>query len=157
MQQFLQTPLCIRMQKAFHSGCPSFIISERVSVCVRAAIIYFGRRHPIHKHFDHIAPRHRYRFHSRPGLCFIGTIVNPVFIVMFVPALMVQPCSRIACRLPFRIVRTSVSLVIFDSYQKLRRSIFGQVVQQSLTVQPYRKTAFQYQICMVCDCFKMSP
>src|SRR5699024_5524581 len=56
-----------------------------------------------------------------------------------------------------RIIGTSGSLIISTPYQKLCGRVFGQVMEESLFVQPDTETIFHYHYFMFCDRFKMQP
>ena len=55
---------------------------------------------------------------------FLGTVINPVFIMMLIASFMMEPCRRITDRFSFCVVGTSGSLIIFCTHQKFRRTIF---------------------------------
>ena len=131
-----------------------FIIFQRMGVCVGLLHISLGRRDPVHEHLYHIPRRHLL---ANDPLFWIGTVVDPVFIMMPVPPFMVQPRGRISGSFPLCIVRASRSLVIFAAHEELRRRIFWHIVQQTLLIQSNLKTLFHHQHLMVIDRTKMLP
>jgi hypothetical protein len=61
-------------------------------------------------------------------------IVYPMFKMVSVSSLMVQPRHGYAGCLTFCVVGASCPLIIFTAYQKFRRGIFGQVMKQPLLI-----------------------
>ena len=54
--------------------------------------------------------------HSRQKVRSLQTIINPVFIMVFVPAFVVEPCGRIPFFFPFGIIRASCPLIVSASH-----------------------------------------
>ena len=46
------------------------------------------------------------------------------FIMMLIPSFMMKPCLGISGCFSFRIIRTSISLIVLTSHKELRRRIF---------------------------------
>ena len=82
--------------------------------------ISFTGSYPVTKHFRYIAKGHFDPFH---GFSIAG-IVNPIFHMMFIASLMVEPGSAIPFLRPFCFIGTAVALVIFDSRKKFHKRIF---------------------------------
>ena len=130
-----------------------FVIRERIAVFIGASPVGFGRCNPVHQHFCHIFTRHRHRSHS--ALNALRAVIHPVFVMMPVASFMMQPCRRIPYILPLRVVRASISLIIFCSDPKFRPGIFGKVMTDALPVQADRKASFHHQILMIGNRLKM--
>ena len=60
-------------------------VKDRCKVCL-------SRRNPVDKHLDYISHRH---LHADDPLIRVRTVINPIFIVMPVSPLMVEPRSDI--------------------------------------------------------------
>ena len=75
--------------------------------------------------------------------------------MMLIASFVMQPRGRITDRFPFRIIRASVTLIVFRSDEELAGHVLGKVMHQSLSVKPYRKTAFHDQIFVIGDRAKM--
>jgi hypothetical protein len=67
-------------------------------------------------------------------------IVDPVFQMVPVPALMVQPGRGVAKHLPLGSVWASGAGVVFRTDSKFRPRILAQIVQQPLPNEPHAKT-----------------
>ena len=91
-----------------------------------------GGADPVHDHFRDIAAGH---FCAHDHVFAVERIVDPVFKMVKVAAFVVEPGGGHADVLPFRVIRAAGSLIIKGADQKFRRSIFGEIVQESLPVQ----------------------
>ena len=150
-QKVLQLPSCLYVHKR-RLFC-IFVIRERIAVFIGASPVGFGRCNPVHQHFCHIFARHRHRSHS--ALNALRAVIHPVFVMMPVASFMMQPCRRIPYILPLRVVRASISLIIFCSDPEFRPGIFGKVMTDALPVQADRKASFHHQILMIGNRLKM--
>ena len=135
--------------------CPLIIVIKRRPVRVFASHIDLAGSDPIHDHFRNILIRHRHRSHST-GQC-LHAVIDPVFVMMFIPALMVQPGAGITDIFSFRIVGAACPLIVFCPYPELCGTILGHIMQQSLFIQTYLKAALCHKDLMMCDRFKMFP
>lgn len=71
-----------------------------------------------------------------------GGIIYPVFKMMSVSAFMMKPCSRTALvYTPLNGIGRLVPVIIFYPHQKLGRIKLGQIMHDSLIIQPAFKTA----------------
>ena len=93
--------------------------------------IVSGCTDPIHDHFRHIFSGHS---GSHDHMLTVKGIVYPMFKMVSVSSLMVQPGHGYAGCLTFCVVGASCPLIIFTAYQKFRRGIFGQVMKQPLLI-----------------------
>ena len=116
--------------------------------------IISGRADSVHYHLCDIFTRHR---NAIDNVLISRRIIHPVFKMMFISALMMQPGLRQSCFLSLGIIRTSVSLIIFTSNQKFYRFIFRQVMEQSLFIQTCPETIMHDQQFMSGYCFKVQP
>ena len=107
---------------------------------------------PVHNHLYHILERHFIA--NQPRFLIFGNI-NPIFKMVFIASLMMQPCLRKSHNLPFSRIGASGSLIEIHSGPEFFRTVFRQIVKQSLTVQSYLKAVFHNQKLMLCDCIKM--
>src|SRR5699024_1750494 len=93
--------------------------------------------------------------HPRQSSAAVKTVIYPVFIMMFVPAFVVEPGGRIALCLSFRIIGTSCSLIISASHFELCPAVFRQIMQNPLSVQPNTEAFLHDQSFMFCNCTEM--
>lgn len=80
-------------------------------------------RDAIADELDDILGRHLVRYNLA-----VLTVIDPVFPVMFVSTLVVQPYQAIANVLAFCIDWATIALVILDRCKELRRAELGQVM-----------------------------
>ena len=106
------------------------------------------------RQLHHIAHRHP---HPSQPVTSVQSVVDPVFVVVFILPLVVEPRGRVSSILALRIVRTSRPLIIFAPNTELRPSIFGQIMEKSLTIESYLKTLSHHQNFMLCDCLQSLP
>ena len=97
------------------------VIFKRTAVIIAASLVSLTRGNTVHEHLNHILHRH---LHTDDPLLGIHAVIKPIFVMMPVPPLVMQPGGRISLDLPLRIIRASGSLVILTSNQELRRHIF---------------------------------
>ena len=152
-KQSLQLFLCLRMDEpqlflAFQK------VFQGLAVGIGISKIRTGRTDSVHHHLRHIPSRH---LRSHDHMLSIQGIIHPVFKMMLVSALMMQPGGGYPDILPFSIVGTPCSLIIFASDQKFRRMIFRQIVEQALLIQPDTEAIPHDHKFMFRNCFKMQP
>ena len=87
-------------------------------------LIYFACRNPVTKHLGNIFLRHRNRLYFMRN----RVIVCPIFKVMSVSALMMQPRGRISVLAALFLIRAFISAVIPCSAQKFGRTVLRQIV-----------------------------
>ena len=63
-------------------------------------------------------------------------IVDPIFKVVLIPSLVVQPCAAVPLFPAFSVVGAAVALIIFRPHQEFRRGILGEVMGQPLPIKP---------------------
>ena len=89
--------------------------------------------------FRHLAPAHE-------DVPVRGdAVVDPVFKVMAVAALVVQPRQAQARGLPLGIVRAAVALIVVDTAPELGGAVFAQVVRQTLPDQAEPEAVFAHK------------
>lgn len=142
-------------------GMKRSVIRTLVVICQGACVrisfpfIYFAGGNAIDDHLHDIPIRHGHGRHSsRYGM---HAVIDPVLVMVFIPALVMQPGGRIALRLPFRIVRAPVSLIILRTDAKFLRHIFRKIVRKPLPVKPHGKASLCHKPFVIGDCLKMSP
>ena len=89
---------------------------------------------PVTEHLRHIFDGHLHA-HDAEGAVGLLPVVRPVFQMVPVAALMVEPSGRVALVLSLRVVGTAVALKIFRTHTKFQRRVFGKVVCQALPIQ----------------------
>ena len=94
-------------------------ILKRMRVCVFISLIYFACRNPVTKHLCNIFLGHRNRLYFMRN----RVIVCPIFKVMSVSALMVQPRGRISVLAALFLIWAFISAVIPCSAQKFGRAV----------------------------------
>ena len=130
--------LVLRLRVHHDKISASFKVFPRTRIRVIFSLINLRRGNPVHHHLDQVAKRH-FIADKPPGL--VRCKIDPVFEMMLIASLVVQPRRRIALFFFFRRIWTAVSLIIFNTGCKFLPGILGQVVQKSLAVQSYRKAS----------------
>ena len=97
-------------------------INQWVVLGIFFFIIHFGCCDPVCQHLCHIFFGHSHATHGM--ILIIDLIINPIFKMMLVPALVMKPGGGISFILPLCIIRASVSLIIFGSHQELGWHVF---------------------------------
>ena len=129
-----------------------FVILPRGGVCVAGALVILAGGNAVTHHFRHIAVGHAHPGH---GVVAVGGIVNPVFQVVLVAPLVVQPCGRVAFRLALGVVGAAGALPIFGTGPEFHGGQFAQIMGQPLPVQPAAETPLHDQHFVVMDGFIM--
>lgn len=73
-------------------------------------------------------------------------IVHPVFQMVLVAPLVVQPGEGYAGGLALRVVRAAVALIVFRTGEKLRRGVFAEIMAEALPIEPQTKAVLADQI-----------
>ena len=128
-------------------------IFQRCTIGIIFALVGLTGGAPIHHHFHQILSGHM------KGFVLLGfqTQIRPVFIVMAVTALMVDPRFAVSLDLPLCSIGTASALVILCAPPKLRGGIFGQVMGQSLPEQTHPETAPHNNEAVLGNGLKMLP
>ena len=110
------------------SGLGTHKILQRMAVRIIFALIDFTGGHAVTKHLGYIAHRHGNR------LVFVtyDVIVRPVFKVVSIPTLVVEPCGRIAVKLTFLLVGAFVAAVKPCTGDELGGAVLRKIVPKSL-------------------------
>ena len=95
-------------------------------------------------------------FHTGNSLAGEG-VVRPVFEVMAVAALVVKPGGTVPVLMTLRVIGTVISLIVPYAGPKFHRSVFGQVVSQSLPVQSQPEAVFAHQSAVAANGSQMGP
>ena len=74
-----------------------------------------------------------------------------------VAAVVMHPGGAVPEFLPLGVIGAVIALKIFGAGPELHRGVFGQVVGQTLPVEPQAEAVFPYQCPMVIDSFQMAP
>ena len=149
-QQFLHQGSCLGMEKVMVLS--PVVILQGMVPGIGSSLIVLAGCDPVTDHLYHIFYRH---LHASQ-LSVLQTVVHPVFQVMFVPALMVEPGGGNALRLPLGIVGAAHPvLVIFCSGPELHRGVFAHVMEESLLIQPALPTMYKHQPFVMVDGFQM--
>jgi hypothetical protein len=116
------------------------VIVKGGAVGVGASVVDLGSGNAVTDHLKHVAKWH---FDAFP---FPGFLIHldPVFIMVGVSSLVVEPRCRIPPLHSFCSIGTSVPLIVAYTAQKLNRRIFRKVVEQPLAVKPHSKAELHY-------------
>ena len=106
------------------------VVVIRVAVPVKRTAVGLARRNAVAEHFEHIFQRHLHAAHPRA----VRRVVDPVFQMMAVSSLVVQPRRTVSLFAPLDFVRAAVALIIPRTRPELDRTEFAEVVRESLTV-----------------------
>ena len=87
---------------------------------------------------------------------FRGAVVDPVFEVMLVAALVVEPCRGVAPGFPLRLIGAVVALIVDAARDELGGAVLAQIVGKSLLVEPSGKAVFHHQQLVPGDGLKMA-
>ena len=87
----------------------------------------------------------------------IGGVVCPIFKMVTIAAFVMHPGGAVSFAAALSVVRTAVTLKIFDTCPELHRGVFGKVVGQSLPIKSQAETIFAHKGAVVMHCFEMSP
>lgn len=99
---------------------------------------------PVAEHLCHIFDRHLHP-HDAGGAVGLLPVVRPVFQMVSVAALVVEPGGGVSLILPLRIVGAAVTLKVSHAHPKFLRRVFGKVVRQTLPIQTQSEAVFANQ------------
>ena len=91
------------------------------------------------EHFHHVVDRN---LHAPHLIAQLRRVVDPVFKMVPVPPLVVEPGGGIALLQPFDLVGAAGPLVVPDACEELDGGVFAHVVEQALPVQAGLETVF---------------
>ena len=97
--------------------------------------------HPVTDHLADIPQGDLHPHHALLGIA----VIDPIFQVMLIAPLMMQPSRGIPPGLPFCFIGAVVPLVIDAAGDKLRRAVLAQVMCQTLCIQPTFKAVPHHQ------------
>jgi len=117
------------------------IIVPCIRLGIFAAVVGDAGGSPVADHFRHIAEGH---LAGERAIHRLSHKVDPVLVMVSVPALMMQPCLGIAVDAAVDGIGGPVAVIVIDTRQKFRGRIFGKIMQKTLPVQPDLKTALTY-------------
>ena len=128
IKRLLFSFIFIHFQPRIQNSNGIFMDSTKIAFCIKIikrdtrikaiSLIYFSCSYPITKSFFYIFYRHLYR------TIFSINLIIPIFIMMLIPSLMVQPSRRISKLFSFKHIWTPKSLKIFYSYKEFSWRIF---------------------------------
>ena len=150
LQQLFQQGTGLRVEQVV--GLAALVVFPRGSIGVLVAQIDLACGHAVAHHFAHIAQGHLHAVKARLP----GAVIDPVFQMVLVAALVVQPRGGIAPRQTFRFVGAVVTLIIDAAWNELGRAVLAQVVGKALLVEPAGKSVFHHQQLVPGDGFKMA-
>ena len=104
------------------------------------------------KHFNDIFYGH---FHARKPVVSCGGIINPVFQMVLVAALMVKPGAAVAFYRALHLIGAAVPLIVFGAVDEFDRGIFGKVVRQPLPIKAYLEAVLSDKGPMMVNRFEM--
>ena len=109
------------------------IIVPGRGVGVLAAEIVAARGDAVADHLGHIPARHA---HAGHGVVAVRRVVDPIFQVVAVAPLVVQPGGAVAFGLALGVVGAAAALPVFGPGQELDRRELAQIMREALPVQP---------------------
>ena len=141
-----------RMGVHFFSGSAAEEVFQRTVIGIVFTFVVLAGGHSVAEHFLQIPQRH---FH-RLVLFGLGIHVVPVFKMVPVSALVVEPGGGIAEQLSFPFVGASGALIIPHTGEKFRGGEFGQVVGQSPQRNPASYGILPHQLFVVRNGLEMA-
>lgn len=148
-QQLFQQCPCFGMEQIVILAL--FIILPRGCVGVLVAQIDPAGRHAVADHLADIAQGH---FHAAQA-GFVGRVVDPVFQMVLVAALMVKPGAAVALYRALHLIGAAVPLIVFGAGDEFDRGIFGKVVRQPLPIKAYLEAVLSDKGPMMVNRFEM--
>lgn len=150
----MQFPGGLRVQQIV--AAPMFEVFQRIMLRIRFFVVILGSADPVHQHFGYVFPGHPDRLQRISVLRGLQGIIQPEFEVMAVAAFVVQPCEGITFVLTFPIIGAAFAvLIVHTALQKFGGHVFGQVMHQTLTVQPYAETVLHDKQLVFCNSLKV--
>ena len=128
------------------------VVLPRGGVGVLAAQIDLAGGHTV---ADHLADVPQGDLHAGEA-GFRGAVVDPVFEVMLVAALVVEPCRGVASGFPLRLIGAVVALIVDAARDELGGAVLAQIVGKALLVEPAGKAVFHHQQLVPGDGLKMA-
>ena len=130
------------------------IVLPRGGVGVPLLLIYLAGGDTVAEHLHHIVDRH---LHPAHFVLQLRGVVDPIFQVVPVSPLVVEPGGGVAPLQALHLVGAAVSLKIFHTRQELHGAVLAHIVEQSLPVQPHPKAIFHDPVFMGGDSLQMAP
>ena len=118
---------------------------------VLVAQIDLAGGHPVADHLADIPERDLHPGQAGLG----GAVVDPVFQMMLVAALVVEPGRGVAPGLPLRLVGAVVALIVDAPRDELGGAVLAQVVGKALLIEPAGEAVFHHQQLMPGNGLKM--
>ena len=112
-----------------------------VAVVIIVPLVDLAGGKAVTEHFRHVFLRH---FHAADAAAIL-LIVGPVFEMMAIPALMVEPGGAVAEELALLVVGTVVSLKVLCARPELHGRKLGEVMGQALPVQAQAEAVFPHE------------
>lgn len=124
-----------------------------MAVVIIPALVNLAGGETVAEHLRHISSRH---LHAADAAA-VPLVIRPIFKVVPVAALVVEPCGAVAKLFSLGVVRAVIPLEVTDACPELHWGVFGQVVGQALPVQPQAEAIFPHQGAVAVDGFQMAP
>ena len=130
------------------------VVFQRGRAGIGFALIHLTCSYPVADHLGHIPQRHLIAHQAL--LLMVGN-VNPILIMMLIPALMVEPGPGIPHGLTLSRIGTAVSLIIPDPGPELFRAVLGKIMGKPLPVKANLEAMLPDQVSVPCNGRKMVP
>jgi len=150
-QQLAQKGLGLRVHKV--AALAPLVIFQRLAVVVLFPLINFTGGDAVTEHLDDVLEGHLHRLHLVGHVAVVG----PVFVVVAVAALVVQPGQGIAPDDAFLVVGAAVALIESGGVPELHRAVFGQVMSQALPADAGLEAVADDRVAVFGDGAKMLP
>ena len=139
-----------------HGSSSIHVVYQSTAVIILFFLVIFAGADTVNDHLRHILFRHLAPAH---GHCAVrgDTVVDPVFEVVAVAALVVQPGNAHAVFPALLVIGTAEALVILGAPPELRGAVFAQIVQKTLPIQTQPETVVPYQTAVTVYGFQMLP
>ena len=151
-QHFADELACLGVDEDMSARLFVVVVGRGVGVFV--ALIDLAGGDTVAEHLGHVLERHFAPAHEDLTVV-ADAVVDPVFKVMAVAPLVVEPGEAHAVFAPLGVVRAAVALIILDAAPEFRGAVLAYVMRQPLIVQAEAKTVLPHQMAMMRDGLKM--
>ena len=132
----------------------ALIVEPRRGVGILLLLVYAAGGDTVAEHLGYILLGHLAPADIDAAIL-TETVVDPVFKVVAVAALVMQPRMAHAVLDALGIIGAAVALIELDAPQKFGRGVFAQIVEQTLTIQTQLKAVASYPAAVGVDSFQM--
>ena len=129
-----------------HPGIPAVLqVVQRIPVRIILSVIDPAGGNPIQTQLYHIAGGHGVAHEHHVT----AAVVDPVFQMVLVPALVMEPCGRVAQLFPLSGIGASGAGIILGPHTELCGGILAHIMHQPLPDEPHPEAVLHHQKLMV--------